>query len=871
MKRPIPKKSLLRSLIRSLLHGMQRAEAFGRGEQPKGLLFFHVSLLRERFRPWVFYGTAVVTTGATLLLLLAFRLLSGEIPPVVLFTIPIFLSSLSGGVGPGLTATALSALFTHLFLFPSATRFALPSDSQWIQLWGVMIAGGMVSLLSEIFYQPVLSNESGRPVHSVSLRSIRSASKALLEQSMAGIYVIQNSQFRYVNPAFASIFGYDSPGEIIGRVMPPDLVAPGDRKSVEEKILLRLQGDQDSLQYSFRGLRRDGKEIFVEVHGSSFLLKGARAIIGVLLDVSERTRLENSIREYQQQLEELVKARTEELKQALERVSRSEERYRILFDNSKIPMLLIDPVDGSLVEANGAACSYYGYSRQELIRLKIQQINQLPPGEVEAEMRRAREEKRNHFYFLHRLADGSLRDVEVHSGPLEIGGRKLLYSVIHDITDRRDAERNLKELNRDFLTLLENTSDFIYFKDKDSRFRFCSQTLARITGHTSWREMVGKHDLEVFPPETAWIYYTEEIPIFREAASILNRVDPYYDENGKRGWVSTNKWPVLDEDGRTVVGLFGISRDITIQHEAEERLKIAASVFQSASEGILITDVSGSIIEANDAFSRITGYSREAIIGRNPRFLKSGHHDKPFFDAMWKSLLQSGFWQGVIWNRRKDGGLFACRTAISAVKDRNGEVTRFIGLHSDVTEFLERHEELEHMAYYDTLTQLPNRVLLSDRMNQSMAQADRNQTAVAVCYLDLDGFKPVNDRFGHKAGDLLLVEIANRLKSCVRAEDTVARIGGDEFILLLTQLKEENEWRPVVDRVLVSVRSPFVIPQEGAVNVSASIGISVYPGDHTNGEQLIRYADLAMYNAKDRGRDLVRLYRDIAGGDSLPA
>lgn len=189
--------------------------------------------------------------------------------------------------------------------------------------------------------------------------------------------------------------------------------------------------------------------------------------------------------------------------------------------------------------------------------------------------------------------------------------------VKEDITARKLADEKITELNRDFVSFLENTSDFVYFKDKSSRFRFCSQTLADITGHASWRDMIGKHDLEVFPSETAQIYYQEELPVFETGIPILGKIDPYLDAAGNRGWVSTSKWPLFDEAGR-VAGLFGISRDVTERMQQLESLKLAANVFTHAREGIMIADAEGNIVDVNEAFSRITGYSREGRAGRNP-------------------------------------------------------------------------------------------------------------------------------------------------------------------------------------------------------------------------------------------------------------
>lgn len=541
--------------------------------------------------------------------------------------------------------------------------------------------------------------------------------------------------------------------------------------------------------------------------------------------------------------------------------------YRVLFSNSKIPMLLIDPVDGAIVDANQSACDYYGYPHQQLTSLNINAINQLSDIEIKAEMHKAATQKRDHFFFIHKLADGSLRDVEVHSGQLEIDDKQLLYSIIHDITERRAAEQELKELNRNFITLLNNTSDFVYFKDRNSRFQFCSQTLADITGHSHWQDMVGKHDLEVFPPDTAKIYYEEEQPIFREGVALLNRVDPYYDEQGEKGWVSTSKWPVFDENGVDVVGLFGISRDVTAQHKAQEELKIAASVFQNISEGVMITDSKGTIIEVNQAFCQLSGYSRDEIIGRTPNFLKSGHHDASFFQSLWQSLNDNRYWQGDIWNRRKDGSIFACRTCISVLTDEEGKVDCYIGLHSDITAQLQHFKEIEHLAYYDALTELPNRVLFADRLNQTLAVADRDKTSVAVCFLDLDSFKPVNDNYGHRAGDLLLIEAANRLKDCIRAGDTAARMGGDEFALTLTQLTSEVDLQHALDRILTSIAQPFTLPIGETICVSASIGVCLYPQYRNHKSQLLRYADLAMYEAKAKGRNQYFIHGTTATAD----
>lgn len=300
--------------------------------------------------------------------------------------------------------------------------------------------------------------------------------------------------------------------------------------------------------------------------------------------------------------------------------------------------------------------------------------------------------------------------------------------------------------------------------------------------------------------------------------------------------------------------------DITEQKRAEEKLKLAASVFQEAGEGIVITDADANIIDVNRTFTELTGYARDDVIGAGPNMLKSGQQDESFYQRLWASLLSKGYWRGEMVDRRKDGSLFVERTSIIAIKDDAGTIRHYIGIFSDVTEEKQQQERIERLAYYDSLTHLPNRILLADRMAQALSRADRLGRSVAVCYLDLDGFKPVNDQFGHKAGDKVLVEIAHRLSDTIRADDTVARLGGDEFVLLLTDMQETSESDQVLARVLERVAQPCDINEETEVTVSASIGVAIYPGGENDPDILMRHADQAMYQAKQLGRNRVHRF-----------
>ena len=313
-----------------------------------------------------------------------------------------------------------------------------------------------------------------------------------------------------------------------------------------------------------------------------------------------------------------------------------------------------------------------------------------------------------------------------------------------------------------------------------------------------------------------------------------------------------------DAQGKCVA-LMGSFHDITERREAHERLQLAASVFTHAREGITITDTHGTIIEVNDTFTRITGYSREEAIGNNPRMLQSGRQGPEFYAAMWKSLAEHGHWTGEVWNRRKSGELFAEIITISAVRNLLGAVTHYVALFTDITSLKENERKLERIAHYDALTGLPNRVLLADRLQQSMARCQRRGHSLAVAFIDLDGFKAVNDLHGHEQGDGLLVALAQRLQSSLREGDTLSRMGGDEFVAVLSDLENTKDCEPVLERLLHAAADPVRLG-DTLFQVSASIGVTLFPADGVEPDLLIRHADQAMYQAKQAGKNRYHLF-----------
>jgi diguanylate cyclase (GGDEF)-like protein/PAS domain S-box-containing protein len=293
----------------------------------------------------------------------------------------------------------------------------------------------------------------------------------------------------------------------------------------------------------------------------------------------------------------------------------------------------------------------------------------------------------------------------------------------------------------------------------------------------------------------------------------------------------------------------------SIERQAiDRRLELADSVFQHAHEGIFATDGEQRILEVNPMFTEITGYSRDEALGRTPNMLSSGRHGPDFYAGMWSAIAATGHWRGDVWNRRRNGELYLERLAISAVRGADGSVERYVGVFADITRLKEQEERLEQMAYYDALTKLPNRTLLADRMAQALAQVRRGGHRLAVCYLDLDAFKPVNDAHGHAAGDRLLVETSHRLKGALRTGDTVARLGGDEFVLLLPGLASDAECRSLVARILHCVAEPFEVSPGHPVALTASVGVRMVPPDDADPDTILRQADQALYAAKQEGR-----------------
>jgi diguanylate cyclase (GGDEF)-like protein/PAS domain S-box-containing protein len=407
-----------------------------------------------------------------------------------------------------------------------------------------------------------------------------------------------------------------------------------------------------------------------------------------------------------------------------------------------------------------------------------------------------------------------------------------------------------------YRAIVESSDDAIISKTLAGVVTSWNPAAQAIFGYSS-EEMLGRSMLVLMPPEKS-----NEETFILERLQAGETVDHFetirIHKGGRRVHVSVTISPIRDRHGQ-IIGASKIARDITAQMVAERQLLLTASVFSSTSEGIVIADRKGRIVDINESFSRITGYSREDVEGQDARRFFASSQGYEVFRLMRMALRSLGEWRGEMWSRRKDGHAYSVILTVSSIRDAQGNVQNYVALISDITPLKLQQELLEHSAQYDALTDLPNRRLLSDRLHQAMAQCQRQNHSLAVLYLDLDGFKYINDHYGHNVGDALLISVSKRMKLMLREVDTLARIGGDEFVAVLANIDSTQDCIQLVERVLQACADPVHI-QGLTLKVTASIGVTIFPQDDAEADQLMRHADQAMFEAKQNGKNQIYMF-----------
>ena len=527
--------------------------------------------------------------------------------------------------------------------------------------------------------------------------------------------------------------------------------------------------------------------------------------------------------------------------------------------------VVLQHADGRILECNIAAEKILGLTRDQMAGKTsldpswriIKEDGSAFPGEEHPSMIALRTGQILHDVIMGVYKpDGTLSWISVDSAPLIHEGDDKPYSVVttfSDITEIRKATQELQKL----ALIARETSNVVIITDKARRIEWVNQAFTKITGYTA-DEVMGQSPGELLQGKNTDLetvarirQHLDEGRGFRE--ELIN-----YSKDGTEYWVQIHVEPVFNDQGE-LVQFIAIETEFTERKKQEEQIRLLANVFENSGEGILITDANNTIIAVNKAFEQLTGYQQDEVIGNNPNMLSSGKTDPTVYVQMWQELQEKSYWQGEVWDRRKDGTIYPKWLHISAVRNDANEIINFIGSFSDVTERKAAEQKFKRLAHFDPLTQLANRFSMEDQLEQLVATAGRENARFAVMFIDLDRFKIINDSFGHHVGDELLVNVAQRLRGAVRNSDTVARPAGDEFVILLRDIQKPSDAAQVAEKILHSMAKPILDdPQE--ITSSPSIGISLFPEDGKDAATLMQNADTAMYHAKASGRNDFRFF-----------
>ena len=672
----------------------------------------------------------------------------------------------------------------------------------------------------------------------------------IFERVQTGILFVRNRTILRCNPRFEEIFGYH-PGEMIGHSTriyhhtDEDWAAAGVRA-------YGAIGNAGSYRGQESYCHRDGSTIWCEIVGC--LIDPDHPEYGLVFMFDDVTQD----------------------RQASKALERANFEYALIFDNATVGISymrnrvflrcnrrseeIFGCLPGTLVGQSSRVLFASDQAWEDVGKLLTEEANSRNnrfSGEIE---------------YVHR--DGTLIWVHLTGQRISDGDGDVWVYVYQDVTRQRLAEQALRQSHRELESkVLERTAALtrqvhllrelieaipgpVFYKDEQLRYIGCNSAFAAFAG-IPIEQLLGKTPHDVAPPELAAIY------VAADQALLASRDKQIYESqarhaDGSMHDVVFHKATFSLEDG-SVGGVVGVMLDISERKRLQVRLQQAATVFDSTADGVTITAPDGTILAINRAFTEITGYSEAEVIGQNPRLLQSGRQGPEFYREMWDTIARNGRWKGELWNKRKDGSVFPEWLTITAVRDSAGNVIHHVGVFSDISVIKKAQERLDYQAHHDPLTGLPNRLLLEDRMRGALQRARRDQSSLALLFVDLDRFKAINDTFGHPVGDLVLCEVAQRFCALTRESDTVARLGGDEFLIILEGVDDPSAASRIADKMLDDLRAnPVTIEQE--FFIGASVGISLFPQDGDDAATLLKNADVAMYRAKERGRNTYEFF-----------
>lgn len=639
----------------------------------------------------------------------------------------------------------------------------------------------------------------------------------------------EDFSYNYVSPQAERLLGYP-----LERWMEPgfwrSIVHPLDLNRTEA-ICNRETSTGNDHSVDYRVISADGRTLWIR-DIVSLIRHGREPVLrGLMIDISETKQTEEALR-------------------------LSEGKFASVFAQCPDILVIASLADGTFLEANTAFVEQIGLSAAEVIgktptELGIWGVPGVGPG------------------MLERLQTGSIRNLEmpfrrrdgrtfsglVSAEPFDLDSIRAVVVVVRDITQLKQAQQQLQLSEEKFAKSFHSSPDgLLISRQRDGLLVEVNEGFSRITG---------------FDSATSLDQSTVDLGIWAN----LNEREQLLEQLNRDGYVRDFRSHIRRKDGQIrlceissrpllIAGedcMLTIARDITERHQMQEKLQLAATVFESTAEGVLITDTRQRINAVNRAFSEITGYSEEEAIGETPRLLASGLHDSAFYAAMWYQLTAEGHWQGEISNRRKNGEVYPSWLTISAVRNRDQFITHFVAVFADISSLKHAQARLDYQAHHDPLTGLPNRTLFESRLQAALLHSQESNSLGAVLFLDLDRFKHINDSLGHPVGDLLLKGIAQRLKENLRDIDTVARLGGDEFIILLPGLLHPSDAEAIATKLLICFTAPFQAG-EHEFFISSSIGSCLFPTDGNDVATIVKNADAAMYRSKAKGRNRVESY-----------
>ncbi|MGB0466967.1 MAG: PAS domain S-box protein [Pontibacterium sp.] len=657
---------------------------------------------------------------------------------------------------------------------------------------------------------------------------------------VALVYADKSRRIMQVNPAFMRMFGYEA-GAVLGEKTEMIYARSED---FYEQGQQRFNADaQDKLKPYKVEYRRKNGDLFVGKTVGTLVRDADGHVQGMLALITDISKQLHA--------------------QAL--ISETEQKFRAIFNATFQLIGLLDP-EGIVLEANEAALALGNLKMEEVVGKPLWEAYWWRGDKARIRQLRAAIKRAAAGEFVrYTVENKGLNGVEIIDFSLKPildsqGRVKLLVPEGRIITQQRQAELLLRQSEERYRTVFNQQLQFMAVLSEEGYVLEINDLPLRMQG-AKREDYVGK----LFWQAPAWRDFPEWQTIWPERLRRVSSMqeplvteDIYQTKEGAVRYADASTMALRYQDGR-LYGYLIQAVDTTERRQAESKLRLSARVLDSTAEGVIITDPDARIVEVNNAFSDITGYSRDEVIGHNPSLLSSGRQSRAFYQGMWKSLTETGQWRGELWNRHKDGSVFPEWININSVSDEQGQLTHYVAVFSDISRIKQSQAKLKHLAHHDALTNLPNRLLLNERLEQAIKHAERHGTQLAVFFLDLDNFKHINDSLGHPTGDQLLRKVADALLQRVRQTDTVARIGGDEFVLLLEDVGLAEKISLVAQKVLQAFQAPFSI-EAHSIRMTASLGVCVYPQDGSEASVLLRNADSAMYRAKEDGRNTYQFY-----------